>query len=83
MAYLIDSDVFIDISREMPEAIEYVDTLPSEWMISQITAMKLSVSGQGGACRPGRLIAATAIEESLALVTKWCFPQAEARATMP
>jgi predicted nucleic acid-binding protein len=41
MACLIDSDVLIDISREMPEAIEYVDSLPSDWTISRVTAMEL------------------------------------------
>jgi predicted nucleic acid-binding protein len=39
MPYLLDSDVLIDISRNRPEAIDYVDTLPDPWMISQVTAM--------------------------------------------
>jgi predicted nucleic acid-binding protein len=46
MAYLIDSDILIDISRETPQAIEYVDSLPSEWMISQVTAMELIVGAR-------------------------------------
>jgi predicted nucleic acid-binding protein len=57
MAYLIDSDVLIDISREMPEAIEYVDSLPSDWMISRVTAMELIVGARDKQelCRPGCL----------------------------
>ena len=60
MACLIDSDVLIDISREMPEAIEYVDSLPSDWMISQVTevtAMELIVGARDKQelCRPGCL----------------------------
>jgi predicted nucleic acid-binding protein len=46
MAYLIDTDVRIDISREMPEAMEYVDLLPSDWMISKATAMALIVGAR-------------------------------------
>jgi len=38
--------MLIDISREMPEAIEYVDSLPSDWMISQVTAMELIVGAR-------------------------------------
>jgi predicted nucleic acid-binding protein len=46
MPYLIDSDVLIDISRDRPEAIDYVDTLPDPWMISQVTAMELLVGAR-------------------------------------
>lgn len=46
MAYLIDSDVPIDISRGMAEAMEYVDFLPGDWMISQATAMELIVGAR-------------------------------------
>jgi predicted nucleic acid-binding protein len=46
MAYLLDSDVLVDISRSKPSAIEYVDTLPDPWMISQITAMELVVGAR-------------------------------------
>ena len=41
MAYLLDSDVLIDVSRNRQEAIDYVDTLPDPWAISQVTAMEL------------------------------------------
>jgi hypothetical protein len=46
MPYLLDSDVLIDISRNRPEAIDYVDTLPDPWMISQVTAMELLVGAR-------------------------------------
>jgi len=45
-AYLLDSDVLIDISRNKPAAIDYVDTLPDPWMISQVTAMELLVGAR-------------------------------------
>jgi predicted nucleic acid-binding protein len=43
MAYLLDSDVLIDISRSRTASIDYVDTLPGPWAISQVTAMELLV----------------------------------------
>jgi predicted nucleic acid-binding protein len=46
MPYLRDSDVLIDVSRNRPEAIDYVDTLPDPWMISQVTAMELLVGAR-------------------------------------
>jgi predicted nucleic acid-binding protein len=46
MAYLIDSDVLIDISRGKPAAQEYVDSLPDAWAISQISAMELIVGAR-------------------------------------
>ena len=46
MPYLLDSDVLIDISRGSPAAIDYVDTLPDPWMISQVTAMELLVGAR-------------------------------------
>lgn len=46
MPYLLDSDVLIDISRNGPEVIDYVDTLPDPWMISQVTAMELLVGAR-------------------------------------
>jgi len=46
MPYLLDSDVLIDISRNRPEAIDCVDTLPDPWMISQVTAMELLVGAR-------------------------------------
>ncbi|SPF47848.1 putative Ribonuclease VapC19 [Candidatus Sulfopaludibacter sp. SbA4] len=46
MAYLLDSDVLIDVSRNRQEAIDYVDTLPEPWAISQVTAMELLVGAR-------------------------------------
>ena len=46
MPYLLDSDVLIDISRDRPEAIDYVDALLDPWMISQVTAMELLVGAR-------------------------------------
>ena len=46
MPYLLDSDVLIDISRDMARANNYVDTLPDRWMISQVTAMELLVGAR-------------------------------------
>jgi tRNA(fMet)-specific endonuclease VapC len=46
MPYLLDSDVLIDISRNKTVAIDYVDTLPDEWAISQVTAMELLVGAR-------------------------------------
>jgi tRNA(fMet)-specific endonuclease VapC len=46
MAYLIDSDVLIDISRGNQAAAEYVDALPEGWAISQISAMELIVGAR-------------------------------------
>lgn len=46
MAYLLDSDVLIDVSRGKPTAIDYVDTLPEPWMISQVSAMELLVGAR-------------------------------------
>jgi predicted nucleic acid-binding protein len=46
MAYLLDSDVLIDISRNRTESIDYVDMLPDPWAISQVTAMELLVGAR-------------------------------------
>jgi len=46
MAYLLDSDILIDISRGKLAAIYYVDTLPDPWMISQVSAMELLVGAR-------------------------------------
>jgi hypothetical protein len=43
LAYLLDSDVLIDISRSRTASIEYVDKLPDPWAISHVTAMELLV----------------------------------------
>ncbi len=46
MPWLLDSDVLIGISRALPAAIDYVDTLPDAWMIAQVTAMELLVGAR-------------------------------------
>ena len=43
MAYLLDSDILIDVSRGNVSASEYVDSL-GEWSISVVTGMEL-ISG--------------------------------------
>jgi predicted nucleic acid-binding protein len=46
MPYLLDSDVLIDISRGMQQAIDYVDSLPTAWGVSQISALELIVGAR-------------------------------------
>ena len=46
MPYLLDSDVLIDISRNMAAAINFVDALSAPWMISQVSAMELVVGAR-------------------------------------
>jgi predicted nucleic acid-binding protein len=46
MPYLIDSDVLIDISQGIKAAREYVDALPEEWGISQVSALELIVGAR-------------------------------------
>ena len=48
MAYLIDSDVLIDISRSKQAACDYVDALPEAWAISQVSALELIVGARDG-----------------------------------
>jgi len=44
MAYLLDTDVLVDVSRNNPAAIAYVDRLSDEWALSAITALEF-ISG--------------------------------------
>jgi len=46
MAFLIDSNVLIDVSRGNACAIEYVDRLAEPWALSQVTAMELIVGAR-------------------------------------
>jgi predicted nucleic acid-binding protein len=46
MAYLIDTDVLIDVSRGNPSAIDYLDQLSNSWTISIITALELIVGAR-------------------------------------
>ena len=108
MAYLVDTDVLIDVSRDKEAAIDFLDHLDDFWLVSIITAMELMVGARNQqevseidqlvavysvipfAAEIGAtayrllkkfakshglrvfdsLIAATAIEENLTLVTK-------------
>jgi len=46
MAYLIDTDLLIDVSRDNQSAIDYLDNLDDVWVISIITAMELMVGAR-------------------------------------
>jgi predicted nucleic acid-binding protein len=41
MAYLVDTDVMVDLTRNNQAAIEYVDRLRGRWSISTITSLEL------------------------------------------
>jgi predicted nucleic acid-binding protein len=76
LPYLLDSDVLIDVSRGNPAAREYLDALPEGW--AQVSALELIVGARDnrdltkshGLHVFDSLVAATAIEESLTLVTR-------------
>ena len=46
MAYLIDTDVLIDVSKGEEAAMNYLDRLPEDWSISVITAMEVVVGAR-------------------------------------
>jgi predicted nucleic acid-binding protein len=46
MAFLIDSNVLIDVSRGNATAIKYVDALTEPWVLSQVTALELIVGAR-------------------------------------
>lgn len=46
MAFLIDSNVLIDVSRGNPAAITYIDSLNEPWVLSQVTALELIVGAR-------------------------------------
>ena len=45
-AFLIDTDVLIDISRGNSEAADFVDTLPGDIFIGRVSAMELIVGAR-------------------------------------
>ena len=45
MAYLIDTDVMVDVSRRNADAANYVDSLPEAW-IAIVTAQELIVGAR-------------------------------------
>jgi predicted nucleic acid-binding protein len=46
VAFLIDSNALIDVSRGNAAAIEYVDGLREPWALSRVTAMELIVGAR-------------------------------------
>ena len=46
MAYLVDTDVLIDVAKNDQGAIDYVDTLSESWSISIIRALELLVGAR-------------------------------------
>jgi predicted nucleic acid-binding protein len=46
MAYLVDTDVLIDVTRNNAAAIEFLDRLDDSWSISIITALELVVGAR-------------------------------------
>ena len=46
MAYLVDTDVLIDVSRDKEAAIEFLDQLDDFWLVSIITAMELMIGAR-------------------------------------
>ena len=46
MAYLVDTDVLIDVSRNNEAAIDFLDQLDDLWLVSIITAMELMVGAR-------------------------------------
>jgi predicted nucleic acid-binding protein len=47
MAYLIDSDIMVDVTRGNSKAADYLDSLGDTWMISSITALELIAGARG------------------------------------
>ncbi len=41
MAYLLDSDIMVDVTRGLSAAAEYLDSLNDAWSISAITSLEL------------------------------------------
>ena len=41
MAYLLDSDIMVDVTRGNTEAADYVDGLPGACLLSSVTALEL------------------------------------------
>jgi predicted nucleic acid-binding protein len=46
MAYLVDTDVLIDVAKNNSAAIAYLDNLSESWSISVITALELLVGAR-------------------------------------
>jgi hypothetical protein len=46
MAYLVDTDILIDLTRNNHAAIDFIDGLNNEWYISAITGLELIVGAK-------------------------------------
>jgi len=46
MPYLIDSDVLIDLSRDITGTQDFLNSLPTSWAISQISSIELIVGAR-------------------------------------
>ncbi|HXI26244.1 MAG TPA: type II toxin-antitoxin system VapC family toxin [Pyrinomonadaceae bacterium] len=46
MPYLVDTDVLIDVSRNVEAAVEFLDQLDDSWSVSIITALELVVGAR-------------------------------------
>jgi len=46
MAYLVDTDVLIDVAKGNDAAINYVDSLTEGWSVSVVTAMEIVVGAR-------------------------------------
>jgi predicted nucleic acid-binding protein len=49
VSYLVDSDILIDVSKNNPGAVEYLDSLPDRWWISVVTALETIVGARSRA----------------------------------
>src|ERR1039457_873413 len=46
MAFLVDTDIIIDMARGREAAVEYMEQLPGDWSISIVTAMEVVVGAR-------------------------------------
>src|SRR5687768_12627638 len=46
MRYLVDTDVLVDASRNVPGVFDYFDSLGDDWGISSISALELMVGAK-------------------------------------
>jgi len=46
MAYLVDTDILVDLTRNNQAAIDFIDGLNNEWSISAITGLELIVGAK-------------------------------------
>ncbi len=46
IAFLVDTDILVDVAKQRQEAIDLLDSLGGEWAISVVTALELIVGGR-------------------------------------